>query len=256
MNNPKVVGMLSALALLPCQLMAQNASYENDPEFIRKSALMIDRHVASLYKEKKLAVPEVVDDPTFLRRSFLVAAGRIPNLEEARAFLETDDPDKREGLINYLMDSDGYRSHMTNWLFDIFRVQDKLNGPPAYPYVEYIYKSAEENKPWNEMTSELLSAKGSIWENGAVGYYLRDLGMELDNMSNTMRIFTGTRMECAQCHDDPFGEYERRDFYELAAFTSDQRDINSYTWREAFKKFAPNGTDKTDFGRFFRFLGR
>ena len=54
---------------------------------------MIDRHVAALYKEKKLSVPEVVDDPTFLRRSFLVAAGRIPNLEEARAFLETDDPD-------------------------------------------------------------------------------------------------------------------------------------------------------------------
>ena len=226
-----------------------------DPEFIKKSALMIDRHVAGLYRSKDLKVPAVVDDPIFLRRSFLVAAGRIPNLEESRAFLETDQSDKREALIGYLMESDGYRSHMTNWLFDMFRVQDKLLGPPGSPYVEYIYQSAADTKPWNEMTNELLSAKGSIWKDGAVGYYLRDRGMELDNLSNTMRIFSGTRMECSQCHDDPFGEYERRDFFELAAFTSQQGDMNRETWVEAFKKFGPNGTDKTDFGRFFRFLG-
>ena len=155
------------------------------------------------------------------------------------------------------MDSDGYRSHMTNWLFDIFRVQDKLNGPPAYPYVEYIYKSGEQNKPWNQMTSMNCSLQKVLsGKNGAVGYYLRDLGMELDNLSNTMRIFSGTRMECAQCHDDPFGEYERRDFYELAAFTSDQREYQQlHLARPHSRSSAPNGTDKTDFGRFFRYLG-
>jgi hypothetical protein len=50
--------------------------------------------------------------------------------------------------------------------------------------------------------------------------------MPLDNLSNTMRIFLGERMECAQCHDDPFGHTERHDFYQLAAFTHGQEPKN------------------------------
>ena len=67
-------------------------SEEKGPDLalLQKAALNIDKHVASLYKRKKLKVPEVVDDATFLRRSFLVSAGRIPTLEEARMFLEIE----------------------------------------------------------------------------------------------------------------------------------------------------------------------
>jgi hypothetical protein len=43
-------------------------------------------------------------------------------------------------------------------------------------------------------------------------------------------------MECAQCHDDPFGKTERKDFYHLAAFTEGQYQQNeqymSGLWRE------------------------
>jgi len=224
--------------MLVCSLAAgtfanaanQADSKNSDPEFLKKSALMVDQHVANLYRSKKLAVPEVVDDPIFLRRSFLVAGGRIPNLDEARAFLETDQDGKRGALVRYLMNSDGYRSSMTNWVFDTLRMQEHLVestfAPSLEPYIKHVYDSVAENKPWNQFTKELIGATGPIWENGAVGYYLRDRGMELDNLSNSMRIFTGTRMECAQCHDDPFGEYERMDFYHLAAFTSKQENKN------------------------------
>jgi hypothetical protein len=51
-----------------------------------------------------------------------------------------------------------------------------------------------------------------------------------------MRVFLGTRMECAQCHDDPFGKTERHDFYELAAFTNGQgmirRNLMERLYRE------------------------
>ncbi|MEM9237649.1 MAG: DUF1553 domain-containing protein, partial [Verrucomicrobiota bacterium] len=69
-----------------------------------------------------------------------------------------------------------------------------------------------------------LSTRGSLWVDGQqpVGYYLRDRGMPLDNLANSMEIFLATKMECAQCHDDPFGDTERREFYELAAFTEGQ----------------------------------
>jgi hypothetical protein len=84
-----------------------------------------------------------------------------------------------------------------------------------------------DNMPWNEFTRRLVASSGDGWDpqTAAVGYYTRDRGMPLDNLSNTMRVFLGTRMECAQCHDDPYGTTERYDFYQLAAFTHGQTTV-------------------------------
>jgi hypothetical protein len=66
---------------------------------------------------------------------------------------------------------------------------------------------------------ELVSAQGKVWENGAIGYYQRDRGMPLDNMATTIRIFMGTRIECAQCHNHPFDKWTQMQFHQMAAYT-------------------------------------
>ncbi|MCB1093839.1 MAG: DUF1549 domain-containing protein, partial [Verrucomicrobiae bacterium] len=155
-------------------------------------------------------------------------------------FLETDDPQKREKLVEYLMKSPGYSSHMSNWVFDLLRVTDRpANGRATLePYRDWVRTAMADNMPWDEFTRKLLASSGDGWdpESAAVGYYVRDRGMPLDNLSNTMRIFLGARMECAQCHDDPFGTTERMDFYELAAFTHGQHEMRQRymepLWRE------------------------
>src|SRR4029079_16922263 len=76
-----------------------------------------------------------------------------------------------------------------------------------------------ENQPYDQFVRELLTAQGEVWHNPAIGYYMRDLGMPLDNMANTTRIFLGTRIECAQCHNHPFDKWTQMQFYQMAAFT-------------------------------------
>ena len=122
MNNKILCALL--LSGLAAPLAAQSSNDLKTPAALKKAAYNVYKYVAEIFRRKKLSVPKVVDDPTFLRRSFLVAAGRIPTLEEASSFLEIEDPAKREMLTQYLLQSDGYRSHMQNYVFDLLRAKD------------------------------------------------------------------------------------------------------------------------------------
>jgi len=214
-----------------CSALPVGAATSAEGEFaaLKKAAFRVDQQIAAFYRSKNLQVPVVTDDATFMRRAFLVAVGRIPTAEEALEFIEIDDLKKRELLISYLLGTEGYSSHMSNWVFDLLRVSDVRNGTTATnkPYRHWVREAVAANMPWDQFATRLLSATGDGWDKdtAAVGYYTRDIGMPLDNLSNTMRIFLGKRMECAQCHDDPFSETERHDFYELAAFTHGQEPI-------------------------------
>ncbi|MBK1881266.1 DUF1549 domain-containing protein [Luteolibacter pohnpeiensis] len=230
---------VTALLISVLPAGAQTTRPQDDPAYLKKAALKIDQHIASFYKKQGLSVPEVTDDATFLRRAFLVSIGRIPSAEEALAFLEIEDPDKREQLISYLLASPGYSSHMTNWAFDLLRVRDRVEGKPIdfEPYRNWVRTAIDNDMPWNEMTHQLLASAGDGWdpETAAVGYYTADRGMPLDNVANSMRVFLGSRMECAQCHDDPFGnQTERLDFYELAAFTNGQEPLRRDYMQELY----------------------
>jgi Protein of unknown function (DUF1549)/Protein of unknown function (DUF1553) len=211
------------------QLMAEDKVQDIDK--LKKAAHQIDLRIANFYKNKKLQVPPVTDDATFLRRAFLVAIGRVPSAEEALDFIEIDDADKREKLVAYLMNSKGYSSHMSNWAFDLLRIRDARQASQGTnePYRHWVRMAINDNKPWNEFVRDLVAAKpGNEWDpkSANVGYYNSDRGMPLDNLANTMRVFLGSRMECAQCHDDPFGKTERKDFYHLAAFTNGQNPLS------------------------------
>lgn len=221
-----------------------------DDAALKDAAMRIDRQVAAFYRNQKLPVPEVTDDATFLRRAFLVAIGRIPTSEESLAFLELNDPDKREQLIAYLLKSPGYSSHMSNWAFDLLRVVDRRSGSGAshQPYRHWVRKAIADNMPWDEFTRRLIASSGDGWdpETAAVGYYTRDRGMPLDNLSNTMRVFLAARMECAQCHDDPFGTTERHDFYQLAAFTHGQEPLHQNAMQKLYAELQESERANTE----------
>lgn len=252
-----LTALLTGVVLLPA--LAGPVKDRTDQAVLKKAAYQIDTLVADIFRRKKLSVPDVVDDSTFLRRSFLVAAGRIPTLDEAASFLEIDDPSKREMLIDYLLKSDGYRSHMQNYVFDLLRARDGGRGESnsyAPPYLNFIQESVANNVPWDEFARSLVAAKGVAWEkgNGAVGYYIRDKGMPLDNLAITMQIFTGERFECAQCHDSPTNKWERMDFFELAAFTHGQREINDGVWNKARQSYNDEDFRRTELGRLYEWL--
>lgn len=159
-------------------------------------------------------------DEVFLRRVYLDAIGRIPTLTESQAFLNSEDSSKRAKLIERLLASEGFVSHMFNWKANQLRLKPRgIQGQPGWAYDQWLKESIRSGTKYDMFVSELITAKGYLWTNGATGFYLRDQGMPLDHMSNMMRVFLGTRMECAQCHDHPFEPITQQDFYQLASYT-------------------------------------
>jgi Protein of unknown function (DUF1549)/Protein of unknown function (DUF1553) len=209
---------------LHAQLARKEANLGNDPAYIKKTALEIDKRMGAGFQRAKVAPVTPADDAKWLRRVYLDAVGRIPSYDEARAFLADTAADKREKLVDKLLNSEGYVSHTYNYYADILRATSRLGSDDnrsGVPYLRWLRESVATNKPWDKMTFELLTSTGGGWEpgKGAVGYFERDRGMPLDNMANTTRIFLGTHMECAQCHDHPYDKWKQTDFYEMAAFT-------------------------------------
>lgn len=184
-----------------------------------KDSQQIDMFVEQNLKRNRLQPLPPSTDEEFLRRIYLDIIGRIPTAEEAKAFLDRESPTKRSELINELLDSDGYVSHTFNWWADILRVQTEQQNAGGVEYANWVKNAIRENMPYDQFVHQLISASGFTWDNGAVGYYLRDAGMPLDNMSNTTQIFLGTRLVCAQCHDHPFDRWKQMEYFQMAAFT-------------------------------------
>lgn len=200
-----------------------------DEESIKKSASTIDAILESHWKSKGLKPNAPISEEVFLRRIHLNLAGRIPTPSETTAFLESTNPDKRHILINNLLSQESFVSNFYNFWADVLRYKsyyvNRANVIEA-AYSRFIRESIRSNKPFDKFVFELLSAKGYAWENGAIGYYHRDPEMPLENMAITSRIFLGTRIECAQCHDHPFDKWKQTQFYHLAAYTYGNKPVN------------------------------
>ncbi len=185
---------------------------------IQAAALWVDRFVGDALAKAGRKPNLPADDFVFLRRIYLDAVGRIPTDDEAGAFLKNKDPEKRRKLIDRLLLSDGYRSHLFNWLADLLRHKQSIKRTNYSHYERWLKDQIAKNRPWDEMVYDMLSAEGSIASSGPTGYLLRDPGMPLDNLSNTLNVFLGANVACAQCHDHPLADWTQREFYELAAF--------------------------------------
>jgi uncharacterized protein (DUF1330 family) len=182
----------------------------------------IDQLVQNQLENKSSKLNELSSDDVFLRRSYLDIVGRIPTIAETKDFLKSKSKTKRADLIDELLDSYGYVSRQFNFWADLLRIKSRLPGQlTGISYVDYVKDSLEANVAYDQFVRELIAAQGPNLKagNGAVGYYLRDRNMPEDNMSNTVRIFLGTRLECAQCHDHPFDKWTQRQYFEMVAFT-------------------------------------
>jgi hypothetical protein len=182
----------------------------------------IDRAVAAGEENfaKRAAGP--ASDAEFLRRITLDLTGTIPTAADTRAFLKDTSPDKRTRLIDQLLASPEYARRMQE-VFDVMLMERRPDkNVPRAAWQDYLRTSFADNKPWDVLVREILSADGSDPKTRPAAKFLLDRDAEPNQSTRDVgRVFLGMNLQCAQCHDHPLVEhYKQADFYGIFAFLS------------------------------------
>jgi len=108
----------------------------------------------------------------------------------------------------------------------------------------WIEKSVAENKPYDKMVRELLTAEGSCYENPAVNYMrvLREPGKITEDVSQT---FLGVRFNCNKCHDHPFEKWTQNQYYEFGAYFAQVSIKRGFLGKEVIRNNTGDATPVT-----------
>ena len=175
-------------------------------------------------KEKLIPGPSL-DDLQYLRKLSVDLIGRIPSEKEVKAYLKDDPVNRRALLLERLFEHERFADRWTAFFADMLRIRTAATGGAAL--LAYVHQSIREEKPFDELARELISAQGRSRHLPAVGFILNDNADPMALTAATSQIFLGIRMQCAQCHDHPFDDWEQRDFYELASFFGKTRRVEN-----------------------------
>jgi hypothetical protein len=178
----------------------------------------IDEAIDACLRAEKVAPSPRSNDAEFVRRIYLDITGHIPAAEKAAAFLDSRDPNKRAELIEELLASKDYGKHQADIWQALLLPRTSENRFVSFDkMIEWLEKSFNDNKPWDKMVRDILTAQGEIDNNGAVTYFLANLTPD-KLTDNATRVFLGVQLQCAQCHDHPFTKWKQDEYWGMAAF--------------------------------------
>ncbi len=207
----------------------------------------IDRWIGARLKAEGLKPAPEADRRTLARRLSLDLTG-LPATPEMVATFEADTaPGAYERLVDRLMATPQYGERMAIGWLDVVRFADTVgyhsdNPRNIWPYRDYVIRSFNNNKPFDQFTREQLAGdllpnptmearvgsgfnrllltteEGGAQEKDYESRYLTD------RVRAVGTVWMGQTIGCAQCHDHKFDPITARDFYSMGAFFADVKE--------------------------------
>lgn len=181
----------------------------------------IDQHVFANLKQIGVPPSPLCDDSTFLRRVYLDIGGRVPTAEETKAFLASHEPDKRDRVIDTLLNSPDYADYFANKWTALLKNTRSENADITsnFAFHAWMRDSLLANLKYDQIVRQILASTGTIVSNPPVAWYKR-VKEPTTQLEDVAQLFLGVRMQCAQCHHHPFERWTQAEYYHLAAFFS------------------------------------
>lgn len=178
----------------------------------------IDARVFARLKQLQLPPAELCSEHEFIRRVYLDVLGILPERKEVEAFTSDPSADKRARLIDSLLERPEYAEFWALKLADLLRVKSgRLGTGGMHKLHRWLVRVVGQNRPYDHIARELLTASGSTLQNPPAGFY-RGAADVNDCAETTSQIFLGIRIQCAKCHNHPFDRWSQDNYYGIGAF--------------------------------------
>lgn len=189
----------------------------------------IDKLMDVYFKENEFEWPKVAADRQFVRRAYLDIVGLLPEPERVKEFINDSNPDKRQKLIDTLLDdTDNYAQHWLSFWNDLLRNDYSGTGfitGGRKQITDWLYKSLETNKPYDQIIGELMNPtedsegfiKGIQWR----GVVNSSQSTEMQAAQNIGQSLLGVNVKCASCHNSFISNLTLAETYGFASIFAD-----------------------------------
>ena len=251
----------------------------------------IDAFLLDRLESKGLTFSSEASRLTLMRRAYFDLIGLPPTPEEIEEYLADQDSSAYERLIDRLLASPHYGERWARYWLDAAGYSDSEGQvsadairPHAYRYRDYIIRSLNQDKPYDQLLTEQL-AGDELFDYKAVkelSFLQRDnlvatgfLRMAPDGTYSTSQNFVPMRLEvvagqvevlssavmgltlaCARCHDHKFDPISQQEYYGFSAILRSAYDPYDWlspsttpvgpkaAWDETNTRFLPSLSEK------------
>jgi hypothetical protein len=195
----------------------------------------IDELVFGKLEQSGVQPAPLCSDAVFVRRAYLDMIGTLPTAQEARAFLQDQDPNKRAVLIDRLLEREEFADYWAMKWSDLLRVKSEfpINLWPnaVQAYHRWIRTCVKENWPYDRFVREMLTASGSNFRVPQVNFYRAVQSREPQALAQAVALtFMGVRPE----------GWPKERWAEMAVFFSQIGFKHTEEWKEEIVIFDPN----------------
>ncbi len=218
--------MLNAASLVLMGGLTLTAAPAAPADAVKQLDAALQQH----WKAAGVAPVGPADAAAFLRRIWLDLAGVTPPGADVQAFLADRDPNKRTKLIDKLLDSDEFADHWAAvWAQQLLGGRrpikdDKYDGRVLR---QYLRDAIRNGVSYKTVATDLITGEGPGDSSGPANFLLRYEARPTDLVGAVFKNFQGVSLQCAQCHDHPFTQWKKDDFWGAAAYFGRVRLVES-----------------------------
>ncbi len=203
----------------------------------------VDAFVLDGLKKAGLRPAPPASKATLIRRVTYDLTGLPPTPEEVDAFLKDESPKAWENLVERLLASPRYGEQWGRHWLDVVRFAESdgyeydMHRPDAYRFRDYVVKSFNDDKPYDQFIKEQLAGDeidpnnetlmvasgfnrlGPLRKNAGNQNVASSRNEVLTEMTNVVgAAFLGVTVGCSRCHDHKFDPFRQSDYYRLQGF--------------------------------------
>ena len=216
-----------------------------NPDWIQND---IDAYILAELERNGLSPSSEARKERLLRRLSFDLRGLPPSLEEIDEFLADSSTNAYENWVDRFLSSPAFGERMALDWMDVARYADS-HGLHAdgwrnmWPWRDWVIEAFNQNMPYDQfileqMAGDMLEGKTKdqilatafhrnhqmTAEGGIIEEEYR-LEYVYDRTNTTATAFLGMTMECARCHDHKFDPISQKEYFQLAAFFNNVKEL-------------------------------